>query len=97
MIGISLLMGTPLSPWQAPQIAAFAATGSAPCACRNGGRGERRAAKAPGSWDEAFACRWRRSRSIQRESDDRVAALIVELRVAAGGDDDKLLAIDGVG
>src|SRR5262249_51545675 len=35
--------------------------------------------------------------SVQRKGDDAVAALEVELDVAAGGNDDVLLAADGVG
>src|SRR5882757_9588536 len=102
MTGVSLSIGTPLSPWQAAQSSVFSSIDCAGAAC--GSDMSVAAASAPTAGFHVFMrmpgiischgkrrgrCRprlrmfatERRPHSIQRERDDGVAALVVELHV----------------
>src|ERR1700739_493457 len=118
ILGMFLLCGTPFSPCQASQTAAFswtvsAATGPAPNATSPTTTLKRKIPaimksvsfrRRPGQQTQ----KWGRPKPtpegversfglVEREGDDRVAALGVDLRVAARANHDILLAVDFVG
>src|SRR5262245_8493505 len=111
MTGVVLSCGTPFSPWQAAQSCAFSSMVWAPAGRVSVALTTTRAATTCPSCISALTTVRRRDRSgpvfttlmavrscpsIQREGDDGVAALVVELHIAAGRDHDVLLASDHV-